>query len=460
MTTAADQPVHHDLAVLGAGSGGMAAARRAAAAGLSVFVFEPGDVGGTCVNRGCVPKKLMVHAARGADRAAELPQLGWPVETGAFDWPVLRETLARETERLSQVHSGKLASDGIEVIAERGHLAGPHEIATDGGSRFSADHIIIATGANPIRPRFTGAEYCLVSDDIFKLDVLPNRIAIVGGGYIAAEFASMLHRFGCEVTLFERGNRLIGNFDAEIGRRLEHAFAQQGIVMEFGATVQLVGKHGDGYEVCTSDQKHEGFDLVLAAIGRTPNSADLGLAELGIEISASGRIAVDGDGRTSLPHIFAIGDVANPLMLTPVAVRAGRRAVDLILDKSDPLPRAANVPSATFTTPECGSVGATERELVAQGTAFEIRRTHFKPLTGAFNGFEKPELLMKALVGIDGGCLLGLHFFGPYASEAVQMGAIALSAGLTEDELHHTMSLHPTIAEEVIGLGRPDTPLH
>ena len=449
----------YDLAVIGAGSGGMAAACRAAAHGLSVVVFEPREIGGTCVNRGCVPKKLMVHAARGADTAAELPGLGWAVDAPDFDWSVLRKTLETETERLSAVHEKKLADDGIAIVAEKASLQSAHEVSTESGDTYRADRILISTGARPRRPDFPGAEHCLVSDDIFTLESLPGRVAIIGGGYIAVEFASMLHRFGCEVTLFERGDRLIRNFDAEIGRRLEHAFTRQGIAMRFGDDVERIEKCGSTYRVVHGDTVEGEFDLVLAAIGRVPNSEGLGLANSGIE-TERGFIGVDEDGRTSVSNIFAVGDVADPLMLTPVAVRAGRRLVDLMLDRNDPLPRATNVPTATFTTPECGGVGATEKELVEKDVPFEIRRARFQPLTAAFGGFEKPELLMKALVAKDGGELLGLHFFGPYASEAVQMGAIALSAGLTEDELHHTMSLHPTIAEEVIGLGRPDTPLH
>ena len=449
----------YDLAVIGAGSGGMAAARRAAAHGLSVIVFEPREIGGTCVNRGCVPKKLMVHAARGADTAVELPDLGWAVDAPDFNWEVLRGTLERETDRLSEIHAGKLADDGIAIIAERASLQGANKVGTESGETYRADRIIISTGARPRRPDFPGAEHCLVSDDIFTLENLPERVAIIGGGYIAVEFASTLHRFGCEVTLFERGDRLIRNFHAEIGRRLEHAFTRQGIAMRFGEAVERVEKRGDAYSLVLGDRIEGEFDLVLAAIGRIPNSEDLGLAELGIETDR-GFINVDEDGRTSVSSVFAVGDVADPMMLTPVAVRAGRRLVDLMLDKNDPLPRATNVPTATFTTPECGGVGATENELVEKDVSFEIRRARFQSLTAAFGGFEKPELLMKAFVAKDGGVLLGLHFFVPYASEAVQMGAIALSAGLTEDELHHTISLHPTIAEEVIGLGRPDTPLH
>ena len=448
-----------DLAVIGAGSGGMAAARRAAEAGLKVIVLEGRSIGGTCVNRGCVPKKLLVHASRGADTIAELPSLGWQIEGRGFDWGLLRNSVRKQVNNLSGFHAARMKKLDIEIVSEHATLASATSIAA-GTRTIRAARILIATGARPFVPPIPGAEHCLTSDDIFELPELPKRMGIIGGGYIAVEFASMLHRFGIEVSLFERGDRLIKPFDHEIAERLRASMVDQGIGIQLEATVQAIERIEDSLEI-RGDGIEAGhrFDAILMACGRRPNTEGLSLEDLGVNITSRGAIIVDDKSRTNIDTIFAIGDATEALALTPVAVREGRRLVDLIDGQTLPLPRPRDVPTAAFTSPECAAVGMTERDATAAGLTFDVRRTQFHPLANLLSD-SGSTIFMKALVECGTGKLLGFHFFGPHASEAIQLGAVALAAGLSEEQLHHTMALHPTTAEEVLGLGRRDEPLH
>lgn len=454
------QTSRYDLAVIGAGSGGMAAARRAAAAGMKVAVFEAAHTGGTCVNAGCVPKKLMVHASRMADHVSEMPVLGWKAQDTSFDWTTLRNAVEDEVRRLSDYHANRLENLGINLISERATIASPTHVTTASGMTVEAAHILIATGARPVVPGLPGSEFCITSDDIFTLDALPARLAIIGGGYIAVEFACMMHRFGVEVTVFERGDRLIAPFDPEISERLREAMAAQGIDVRLGASVDVVQRDGDAYKLNGENVSGSGtFGQVLMAAGRTPNTQNTGLDEVNVQTADRGHVVVDGDGRSSIPTIFAAGDVSERVALTPVAVRGGRRVVDILAGADEPLTGSDIVPTAAFTTPECASVGLTEAEARECGRSFTIRRTSFSPLASLLQ--DAPgSVFMKCLVEEGTGRLLGFHFFGPAASEAAQLGAVALSAGLTEDQLHNTMALHPSVAEEVLSLGRPDEPIH
>ncbi|MBM2576382.1 NAD(P)/FAD-dependent oxidoreductase [Jannaschia sp. Os4] len=448
-----------DLAVIGAGSGGMAAARRAAEAGLSVVVFEGTHVGGTCVNAGCVPKKLLVHAARMSDAAAEMRQLGWRHDGVTFDWPALRDAVIGEVDRLSGFHADRLRKAGIALVQSAARPIGPDAVCTGDSDIFRTNAILIATGARPMIPDLPGAEHCITSDDLFTLTALPERMAIVGGGYIAVEFACMLARFGVDVTILERGDRLIKPFDAEVSGLLLDAMRKQGITVRLGASVDAVDRNAEGLRLDGEGTGDDAYGEVLMAVGRAPNTDALHLGTVGIETTERGHIVVDDDGRTSVPSIRAVGDVCEPIALTPVAVRGARRVVDLLTGEDDPLPRPDLVPTAAFTTPECASVGLTADEARDQGHDVVERRTSFRPLAALVSGSDM-DVFMKAVVARGDGRLLGFHFFGPHASEAAQLGAMALHAGLTANELHLTMPLHPSIAEEMIGLGMADEPLH
>ena len=443
--------IDYDLAVIGAGSGGMAAARRAAERGLRVALFESARAGGTCVNAGCVPKKLMVHAARVADTLAEMDHLGW-TGSATFDWPRLRNGVSHELARLSRRHASGLRKAGIDLIVTRGRIAGPQTVLGDDGTRIAARTILIATGARPVVPDLPGTDFAITSDDIFTLPALPDRMAIVGGGYIAVEFASMLSKFGVEITLFERGSRLVQPFDGEIAGMLARSLKAQGVHVRFGASVTAIEERNGTLHLAGPDEDADGFGEVLLAVGRRPNTEGLGLSAAGVEIGTSGHVVVDEAGRSSVSSIRAVGDVAERIALTPVAVRGGRRVADLLCGEPDPLPRPGIVPTAAFTTPECASVGLTEAQAREGGRRIRVERTQFRPLDALLSG-DDTDVFMKAIVDTATDRLLGFHFFGPHASEAAQMAALALEAGLTARQLSRTMPLHPSVAEEVISLG-------
>ena len=448
----------YDIAIIGAGSGGMTAARRAKNAGLSVVLFDAGAVGGTCVNVGCVPKKLLVQASRARDGFASAPLMGWAIAEPEFDWPTLRDAVLTEVGRLAQLHRKRLEDSGVTFVNERAMIERPGIVLTDNGRRVAARSIVIATGARPVVPNLRGADRALVSDNLFHLTSLPKSMGIIGGGYIAVEFACMLHRFGVAVTLFEMGSQLIEGFDADVATRLHRSMVAQGIDVRLDQSVAEISYRADCATLTLERGGEVRVEEVLLAVGRRANTDGLGLAELGIELDFNGTVAVDPVGRTNVPGIHAIGDAAGGMMLTPVAIADAKCCIDAILGQVSAAPGRI-VPTATFTTPECASVGLTEPQAQAADLSFDVRRKEFSGLASALSA--SPEkIFMKALIGTDDGRLLGLHFFGPHAAEAAQMGAVALSAGLTERELSRTMSLHPSTAEEVIGLGDADMPIH
>lgn len=448
-----------DIAIIGAGSAGMAAARRAVQAGLSVTLFEGRNFGGTCVNAGCVPKKLLVHASRMRDALRESPHLGWFAGPVDFDWPTLRDCVTQEVQRLSALHRDRLRDIGVRVIAQHAMLNGSAEVRVTDGSVLRAQNILLATGARPRVPDFPGRQHCLTSDDIFHLPELPTRIAIIGGGYIAVEFACLLSRFGVEVAIFEASDGIVQGFDPDVATRLEDSMRAQGIDVKLQSTVLGVEKTGEIFKLKLGRDYVASVDQVLVATGRAPNTDGLGLLESGVRISASGAIATDDRGTTSVPGVYAAGDVAERMMLTPVAVQGARSVIDTIVGVDQERENSAPVPTATFTTPECAGVGMTYEDAARAGFDVDVRTKSFTPLTAGPSGSDD-EVFLKAIVARDTGLLLGMHFFGPRAAEAAQLAAVALSAGLTERQLRNTMSLHPSIAEEVIGLGDPDMPLH
>ena len=449
-----------DLAVIGAGSGGMAAARAARADGMSVVVFEERHIGGTCVNVGCVPKKLLVHGSRFADSLEEAKSFGWTIPKASFDWETLRDTVDQEVRRLSGFHRQRLVDLGVTLVDGRASLRSDGTIDVDDGSRFSADSIIIATGARPRVPDIEGIEHALVSDDLFQLTKLPKRMAIVGGGYIAIEFASLLSRLGVKVTIFETGDRVAKGFDDDVVEALTRSMEGQGIAIRTGAKVDAIADDADGKSIRLADGTVlKGFGQILVAVGRIPNTANLGLEEAGVDVTDRGAVVVDTDGRTTRPDVYAVGDIAGAIMLTPVAVREARRSIDVVRKRIPALPQAHSIPTAVFSTPECASVGLSEAQAHDLGFAFDVRRTRFTPLASLVSG-NTTKVVMKVLVEHGSGRLIGFHLFGPHASEAAQLGALAISARLTERQLHATMALHPTVAEEVIGLGLPDEPIH
>ena len=454
-----------DLAVLGAGSAGMAAAKRASEAGLSVVQFEGRAAGGTCVNRGCVPKKLLVQAARQADALSESAALGWTVGEATFEWSTLREKVHSEVRELSGTQRSAIRERGVHYVEAEATFAAADTLRTADGETYRARHVVVATGARPLVPDLPGAEHALVSDDLFTLDALPERIAMIGGGYIAVEFACLLHRFGVEVTIIESGEQILEGFEPELVERLQGRMRESGIAIELEGRVARIESdegHGSGdgsggrFAVeLESGERHAGFDAVALVIGRAVNTDDIGLEAIGVELDDKGQVPVDGHGRTGVDGVFAIGDVARTLQLTPVAIADGRNVVDGILGRPFEPVRPERVPAAVYATPQLGSVGLDEAAAEARGIAFDVRRATFSPLEERLLD-ERHEVIVKLLVERGSGTLLGFHMLGGNAAESAQLAAVLLEGGATEGDLYRAISLHPTDAEEIVGLGRSE----
>ena len=447
-----------DLAVIGAGSSGMSAARRAASRGLDVVLFECEEVGGTCVNRGCVPKKLLVTASRQGDAIKGAKPFGWSVAEPAFDWPTLRDAVQDEVRSIEARQAESLREAGVTLVRKKVRLAGDARVvASEGDEEWRATDVVLATGSRPLVPDLPGAELALVSDDLFTLEALPERLALVGGGYIAVEFANVMQRFGVRVSIFESSDHILDGFDPEVVGHLQDSMRDDGIEIVTGCKVAGIEAHGEGLRRLSIDgaDDREGFDAVALVIGRAPNVEDLGLEGAGVKLTEKGQIEVDGFFRTSADHVYAVGDVVAKLQLTPVAIENGRSAVAAILGETFDTTREEHVPTGVYSTPECGAVGLTEQAAKDLGIAHEIRRADFRPLDNVL-AHDAENVLIKLVVEKPTGQLLGFHSFGPHAAESTQLAALPVSARLTEHDLHRTMSLHPTHAEEIVSLGRPD----
>jgi len=445
----------HDLAVLGAGSGGMAAARRAREAGLSVVQFERGAAGGTCVNRGCVPKKLLVHASRRGDALRTCAAQGWSTGGIDFDWARLRDRVAAAVRDLSMSQERSLIDEGVHYVEAAATLVAADRVRTDDGREYRARNIIVATGSRPLVPDLPGAEHALVSDELFTLEHLPDRIAMIGGGYIAVEFAALLRRFGAEVTIFESGERILDGFEPDIVERLDTSLREDGIEIRTDAKVACLEKDDDRLALELDDgSRRTGFDAVALVIGRNANTDAIGLEDIGVELDDDGLISTDEHGRTNVPGVYAIGDVAHALQLTPVAVRSGQNVVDGIVGRHVEPIRESHVPSGVYATPELGSVGLDEAAAKAAGHAFDVRRADFEPLSGMLAG-SADKVLVKLLVERATATVLGVHVCGQDAAEIAQLAATLLEAGVTGHHLYRTIALHPTNAEEIVALGEP-----
>ena len=447
-----------DLAIVGAGSAGMAAARRGASNGLSVVLFESDEVGGTCVNRGCVPKKLLVTASRQGDAIKGAAAFGWSAGDASFDWPTLRDAVRAQVRTIEGSQSDGLEEAGVTLVGKRVQLAGDGRlVSAEGDDEWRAADIVIATGSRPLVPDLPGAELALVSDDLFTLEALPKRLALVGGGYIAVEFANLMQRFGVEVSVFGPHEQVLDGFDAEVVGHLQDAMTDAGIELVNECRVSAVEAHGEGLRRLRIDgaDDRDGFDAVALVVGRAPNVEDIGLEGAGVTLTDRGQIEVDGHFRTSADHVYAVGDVVAKLQLTPVAIEQGRSAVAAILGETFGTTREEHVPTGVYSTPECGAVGLTERAATELGIEHEIRRADFRPLDDVLAA-EARNVVVKLVVERTTGRLLGFHAFDAHATELAQLAAMAVRAGLTEHDLHRTMALHPTRGEEIVGLGRPE----
>ena len=458
-----------DLFVIGGGSGGVRAARMAAQRGLRVALAEElgtDGLGGTCVNVGCIPKKLYSYAAHYHEAFEESRGFGWSVEGVRFDWNTLKANRAQEITRLNGVYANLLRGAGVTLLDGFARLVGDHDIelatlnadGSPGHRRLSAANILIATGGTPHVPHFTGREFVLTSNDIFDLDPFPQRLAIVGGGYIASEFASIFNGLGARVTQLYRGEQILRGFDDEVRHFVAAEMVKSGVDLRLNAGVVDIRRQGDGLHLECEDGNTLVVDAVLYATGRVPNTRELGLDAVGVATGARGEVLVNEAYRTNVPHIFAVGDVTNRVQLTPVALGEAMVVVDELCGPAAGKPARSMsydfIPTAVFTHPNIGTVGLTEaqaRERLGQVTVF---RSEFKALRHTLSGSSE-RTLMKLVVDTASDRVVGLHMVGAEAGEIVQGFAVAMKAGATKAVFDSTIGIHPTAAEEFVTMREP-----
>ena len=441
----------YDLIVLGAGSGGIAGAIRAARHGARVAVLEPTALGGTCVNVGCVPKKAMWLAAELAEAQQLASELGFNLMPGALDWPAY---IARRQQYIRNIHASyrkRFDELGIALIAERGQLRGAGIVETT-QCRLHGERILVATGARSERLRIDGGHLGMDSDGFFDLTAAPRKVAVIGSGYIAVELGGVLRALGSEVSLFVRSDRLLRRFDADISTELAAAMTRRGIGIAFQHQLDRVTQDADGYRIhCRSGDEEGGFDCLLWATGRVPNVADIGLEAAGVRLDDKGFIAVDEWQATSAANVFAVGDVTDAPALTPVAIAAARRLMDRLFGaQPDRRMDYANIPSVVFSHPPIGVVGLTEAEArAAHGDAVKVYTSRFRPMLGALAGHEERTLMKLVCAGTDER-VLGIHMIGPASDEILQGFAVAVKMGARKRDFDDTVAIHPTAAEELV----------
>ena len=440
----------YDLFVIGAGSGGVRAARIAAGHRAKVAVAEEHRVGGTCVIRGCVPKKLLVYGSHFAEDLKDARHFGWTVGEPGFDWPSLRDSVLAEVTRLEGIYGQTLASHDVTVIRQRATLADPHTVALADGTRVTAKYILIATGGWPVKPDIPGAEHGITSNEVFHLESLPRRVIIAGGGYIANEFAGIFNSFGSQVTLINRSDQILRGYDEQIRDRLLQISMAKGIQFRFNCPFEKIEKNADASLVVhvTGADPIE-TDLVLFATGRAPNVAGLGLAEAGVELASNGAVRVDAFSKSSVDSIYAVGDVTDRVQLTPVAIREGHAFADTVFGGKSIAVDHETIPMAVFSHPPIAGVGLTEAQARNRLGTVRTYTSDFRPMKNVLAG-RNERSLYKMIVDDASGRVVGLHMIGPDAPEILQAAAIAVKAGLTKAQFDETVALHPTMSEELV----------
>jgi glutathione reductase (NADPH) len=440
-----------DLFVIGAGSGGVRAARIASSHGARVMIAEEFRVGGTCVIRGCVPKKLLVYASRFADDFEDAAGYGWTVPEPTFHWPTLIHNKDREITRLEAAYTTTLERFKVEIVKSRAVLEDAHTVRlTASGKTVRAKYVLIATGGWPHHgPEIPGIEHVISSNEALDLPELPPRVLIQGGGYIAVEFAGIFAGLGSKVTLIYRGTNILRGFDDDVREHLRSQMELRGIDIQCGKTVTAIDDTAEGYFVRLSDGSGVEVEKVLFATGRHPNVKGLGLDAAGVKLAANGGIAVDQFSQTSVPHIYAVGDVTNRVNLTPVAIREGHAFADTVFGGRPTPVDHHDVPTAVFSEPEVGVVGLTEAEACAQHATVDIYKTSFRPMKATLSG-RATRCFMKLVVDGESDRVLGCHIVGPDAGELIQAIGIAVKMKATKADFDATMAVHPTIAEELV----------
>jgi glutathione reductase (NADPH) len=443
----------HDLFVIGGGSGGVRAARLTAQDGYSVALAEESRMGGTCVIRGCVPKKLMVFASEYPEAIGYAREYGWSVEAGAFDWPRFATRMHSELDRLEGVYQSNAEKAGVEIIRQRAVLKDAHTVELADGSTRTAKHILIATGGHPVVPPIENADLGIVSDDVFHLDRVPEKMLIVGGGYIGCEFAGVFNGLGADVSMFVRGAQILRGFDEEARGHVGDCMARRGVEIHTGCAPVEIERRGNRIWVKGSNGHADEFDTLLWATGRKPSTLGLGLEEAGVELNRQGAICVDDYGQTAVPSIYALGDCIGKVELTPVAIREAVCFHKTVFGGEPTKMDYDLIATSTFTQPEMGTVGMTEEEAGEQEPTL-VYATAFRPLQQAFVGGEE-RVLFKMLVSKETDRVLGVHIVGPNAPEMIQFAGIAMKMGATKADFDRTCAVHPTMAEEIVTLREP-----
>ena len=439
-----------DLFVIGAGSGGVRAARIAAAHGAKVAIAEEHKVGGTCVIRGCVPKKLLVYGAHFAEDLNDAAMFGWDINHCEFSWPVLRDNVLAEVGRLEEAYTETLSNHDVHIFHERAVLTGANSVRLASGREIRAKHILIATGARPAMPAIEGIEHAISSNEVFHLENLPKRIVIAGGGYIANEFAGIFHQFGSHVTIVNRSDVILRGYDEQIRDRLLQISLTKGIEYRFNATFNCILKNDDGslmidMEGCDDIEA----DAVLFATGRLPNTEGLGCDAAGVKVGEIGEIVVDEDSRSNVPSIYAVGDVTNRVQLTPVAIREGHAFADTVFGNKPWRVDYGCIPSAVFSHPPLAGVGMTEGEARNKLGSVRTYTSDFRPMKNVLAG-RNERSLYKLVVDGSNDRVVGIHMIGPDAPEILQAAAIAVKAGLKKADFDATIALHPSMSEELV----------
>ena len=445
-----------DLFVIGGGSGGVRAARIAAGHGARVMVAEEYRMGGTCVIRGCVPKKLFVLGSHVRQEIEDAAGFGWSIPSATFDWPTLVANKDKEIARLEAAYTANVEKSGARIVKTRAVFEDPHRLLLATGETVRARYVLVATGGAPNHgPIIPGVEHVISSNEAFHLRELPKRIVIQGGGYIALEFACIFAGYGSDVTVIYRGENILRGFDDDVRTHVRAELEREGITILTGNTITKVDKHAEGYTSHLSNGSSIASEQVMFAIGRHPNVANLGLEKAGVSINPSnGGIAVDGWSRSSVPHIYAIGDVTHRHNLTPVAIREGHAFADTVFGKHPVQVDHSNIPTAVFSQPEVGVVGLTETEACAQFSHVDIYKATFRPIKATMSGRDT-RVLMKLVVDGSTDQVLGCHIVGDTAAEIIQAVAIAVKMKATKADFDATMALHPTAAEELVTMRTP-----
>ena len=440
----------YDLFVIGGGSGGVRAARIAAGYGAKVAIAEEYRYGGTCVIRGCVPKKLLVYASRFGDEFEDAAGFGWTVGERSFDWGRLIANKDLEVGRLEAIYKRNLEAKGVVTLQTRAVLDGPNAVRLADGRRVTAKIILIATGGKPnVDEKLPGVEHAITSNEAFHLPQKPRRVIVAGGGYIAVEFASIFAGLGVETTLVYRGGKVLRGFDEDLRDGLMEALPHRGVTPIMGQVFTRIEKRSNGLHVTLNDGRVLVADQVMFAIGRSPNTGGLGLEEAGVELGLRGEIKVDRHSRTNVPSIYAVGDVTDRVNLTPVAIREGHAFADCVFGGKDTMVDHEIIATAVFTTPEIGTVGLSEADARAHGHRLDIYKSKFRPMKATLSGRQE-RTMMKLVVDADSDRVLGVHVIGHDAGEIIQMAGIALTMKATKADFDRTVALHPSAAEEFV----------